>query len=312
MNTPLQAVTNATHRDLSTPPHVRDGCRRIEAPGVSSYVECYHKVSDADFAMPVHSRHWLIVQESRGPSYFLTQAGNTEVNLSSTMHDDGLVYIPPFTKTHWQFSRMHESALHVLIPDSLIMEVLDHYDVGSVHCFLSELTPVLGDRTSSICRLARDFLRLMRERQNISRAASDTFILDLAELFVAYQVQHVMDARKRGLGKVVALNSNTCARIHEYIEDNLESDISVDELAGLANMSNFHFSRCYKAATGLSPYRYLSRVRVAKARALLCRKHANLSEIAVTCGFSDQPHLTRVFKKICGLTPGAFRQGMMN
>jgi AraC family transcriptional regulator len=89
-----------------------------------------------------------------------------------------------------------------------------------------------------------------------------------------------------------------------YVEEHLQDDISLDEMARIARLSPFHFSRCFKAMTGTSPHQYVIERRVERAREMLTKSNLSLSQIAVECGFSDQSHLTRHMKRLLGLTPG--------
>jgi AraC-like DNA-binding protein len=79
---------------------------------------------------------------------------------------------------------------------------------------------------------------------------------------------------------------------------------SLDDLAKLAAMSKFHFLRSFKDSTGLTPHAYLNNIRVERAKNLLLTTDNNISDIALECGFSDQAHLNRAYKKIYGTSPG--------
>lgn len=99
----------------------------------------------------------------------------------------------------------------------------------------------------------------------------------------------------------------------DYIEANLSKQISLGELAGVAMLSNFHFSRAFKQSTNVAPIRYVWQRRVERARDALRRTSAPLVMIAYDCGFSSQSHFATSFKQFTGVTPSAFRasaQGM--
>jgi AraC family transcriptional regulator len=79
------------------------------------------------------------------------------------------------------------------------------------------------------------------------------------------------------------------------------------DLAGIAHMSEFHFSRLFKQSTGYAPYRYVMGRRVQRGRELLAKTALPLHEISEKLGFGDQSHFTTVFKKNVGMTPKQFR-----
>jgi len=80
---------------------------------------------------------------------------------------------------------------------------------------------------------------------------------------------------------------------------------TLDELSSCAGMSKFHFLRSFKDATGMTPHAYLSVMRVERAKRLLMSSSKPIADIAADCGFADQAHLNRSYKKIYETTPGS-------
>jgi AraC-like DNA-binding protein len=97
-------------------------------------------------------------------------------------------------------------------------------------------------------------------------------------------------------------------RVLDYIEANLEGDLSLDRMASIACLSRYHFARAFKQAVGRSPYRYVSARRLDRAKALLIQDDRSLVDIALALNFSSQANFTRAFRQATGLTPGQFRQ----
>lgn len=96
-------------------------------------------------------------------------------------------------------------------------------------------------------------------------------------------------------------------RVLEYIEANLDAELTLAELAAVACLSPCHFSRSFTGAVGLGPQRYTVQRRVERAKALLRRGGGSLADVAATTGFADQSHLTAAFRRETGTTPGRFR-----
>src|SRR6266446_8385608 len=92
-------------------------------------------------------------------------------------------------------------------------------------------------------------------------------------------------------------------RAIEYIQDQLNADLTVSGIAQAVGMSPDHFTRLFKESTGQSPYRYVVEARVRKARELLATGKFTISEAAHHVGFVDQSNLTRHFKRVFGLSP---------
>ena len=92
----------------------------------------------------------------------------------------------------------------------------------------------------------------------------------------------------------------------DYIQANLAEDISLHELSRTVEMSMHHFSRLVKQSLGHSPYQYVLKCRVERAKRLLLQRKLSIAEVAFTVGFSSQSHLTQHFKKQVGTTPKRF------
>ncbi len=104
-----------------------------------------------------------------------------------------------------------------------------------------------------------------------------------------------------------ALDVRRLQRVEEFIDSHLGEELTIEALANEACLSPFHFARAFKVATGSPPHQYVMQRRVGFARKLLEEDRLPIAAIAEICGFSSQPHLTRWFKHIVGITPGAYR-----
>jgi AraC-like DNA-binding protein len=112
-------------------------------------------------------------------------------------------------------------------------------------------------------------------------------------------------------GETVATSGKRYRRIAsirkaiDYIERNSTERVTLQALAELTNLSLFRFATVFRRETGLSPHRYLCRVRVEHAK-LLLERGVPPAIVASEAGFFDQSHLSRHFKHHCGVTPGKY------
>jgi len=97
----------------------------------------------------------------------------------------------------------------------------------------------------------------------------------------------------------------------DYLAANLERNPSLSELSGVAGLSRFHLLRVFSRQLGLTPHAFMVQLRLQKARALM-RAGQPLAEAALMCGFSDQSHFNRHFKRVYGLTPGQYRASVQS
>jgi AraC-like DNA-binding protein len=93
-----------------------------------------------------------------------------------------------------------------------------------------------------------------------------------------------------------------------FMMDNLAADISIGSLAAAVNLSKYHFCRVFKNQTGIAPYEYLINLRIGRAKQLLRTSDAILDEIAEQCGFLGSKNLIYNFRRLTGMTPGAYRR----
>ncbi len=92
-----------------------------------------------------------------------------------------------------------------------------------------------------------------------------------------------------------------------YLEAHYVEDVALQELAGVANMSPFHFSRLFRQAVGLPPHAYQTKLRLARAKTLLAQGR-EIGSVASETGFFDQSHFTQQFKRHYLVTPGSYRK----
>jgi AraC family transcriptional regulator len=101
-------------------------------------------------------------------------------------------------------------------------------------------------------------------------------------------------------------------RVLAHIEANLSTPIRNKDLAAIARLSTFHFNVAFRASVGESPHAHIIRRRVERAQGLMLSTEKPLSEIAAECGLADQAHLTRLFRRLVGESPAAWRRARAN
>ncbi|WEX85804.1 AraC family transcriptional regulator [Sinorhizobium garamanticum] len=106
------------------------------------------------------------------------------------------------------------------------------------------------------------------------------------------------------------LGSNQFRAVVDYIEANLSSEISVNELAAITGLSREQFFRRFRASLGMTPYRYVMMVRIEQAKAYLADPKLEIVSIALMCGFSNQSHFGAVFRRFTGKSPAGYRRSI--
>lgn len=146
-------------------------------------------------------------------------------------------------------------------------------------------------------------LELFSERQ-----PSPLFIRSLAQALAIHLVRTYPDPHSTTRA-ANALQTYKLRRVIEVMKARLAEEFCLPQLAQVAGLSDYHFSRLFKRATGLSPSQYFIRLRMARARHLLLGTDQSVIEIGMEVGYSSPSHFSQVFRREVGMTPSAYRQG---
>ena len=139
----------------------------------------------------------------------------------------------------------------------------------------------------------------------------DGILADALSTALAVQVtRRFADRSKLILEPSNGLSRERLKRVRNYIEAHLDDRLTLTDLAGVACLSPYHFSRSFKQAIGVGPQRYVIQRRLKRAKGLMRRTNQPLAEIAQRVGFADQSHLTSIFRRETGVTPGRYRAAL--
>jgi AraC family transcriptional regulator len=97
-------------------------------------------------------------------------------------------------------------------------------------------------------------------------------------------------------------------RVAAYVEAHLGSQIRVSDLSRVVGLSTGHFFRAFRESFGEAPLAYVARQRIRRSQTLMLSTRSTLGQIGLDCGLFDQPHFTRVFRRIVGLNPSTWRR----
>jgi AraC family transcriptional regulator len=131
-------------------------------------------------------------------------------------------------------------------------------------------------------------------------------------LAAALATRLAFDSRRKQTAVKTAsymLPGRALRRVTDRMRVDLGTDLDLSTLAAESGYSRAHFLRTFKATTGQTPHRYLTELRLQKARDLLAGQSLSLIDIAAACGFSSHAHLTTVFHSRFGVTPSEYRRG---
>jgi AraC family transcriptional regulator len=192
-------------------------------------------------------------------------------------------------------------SLHLYLRQQIIEEVANDCGIGAVE--RAELVPKLGVRDPMIEQLALNVREVLT-----SRDASDQMYIDyVARLLAAHLLRKHSSLSSGAAMPAGGLTRAQVERAIDYMEANLSDPLSLAEVANASGLSPSHFARRFKSATGAPPHQYLMQMRVERAKRMLLQREP-IAEIALACGFAHQEHLTRIFRRLTGVTPARYRR----
>lgn len=201
---------------------------------------------------------------------------------------------------HWHWSEKIEVSHIYLSPAKLDDVASDIFqrDISGV-----ELRDILRAEDQVVSRVLQDLLSEIAAGGVGQRLYADALTTQLCvHVLRNYAGELPALPPSRGLG------THEAQRIREYIEDNLSTNISLKDIASVANRSVYHLVRQFNETFGCSPHMYLVRRRLDRAKSLIQADRMPLKSIASSCGFADQSHMTRLFRRSFSTTPGQMRR----
>lgn len=149
--------------------------------------------------------------------------------------------------------------------------------------------------------------KLLRLELRGSEFGSFVYVDSLATALSIHLVRQYTTLPLKQREFTTGLSRHQLRNVLEYIQAHLSENMTLDALAQVAGMSRYYFIRRFKQTMHESPYQYLIGQRLEQAKRLL-KSHLPIADIAISCGFANQSHLTKHFKQRLGITPQLFRK----
>lgn len=169
---------------------------------------------------------------------------------------------------------------------------------------LPGLRDISGGKDNQLSHL----LALIHPELTSEGKGSQLFVQGLAQSLAVHLIRNYATGEAAD-DRQNALPGFKLRRAFAYLEEHLAQPFNLSQLAESVGMSEFHFSRLFKKATGLSPSRYFIRLRVARAQLLLQETDTSIIEVGMSVGYSSPSHFAQVFRRETGLPPSHYRRG---
>ncbi len=166
------------------------------------------------------------------------------------------------------------------------------------------LLDVSGARDETVRWLMDQLRRELLDRPQ----ASPLYVRGLAQALAVHLLRHYRDPHG-SIRRSNALPAYKLRKVIGVMNERLAEEFSLAALAQVVELSEYHFSRMFKRATGLSPSQYFIGLRMARARQLLLETPRSIIDIGLEVGYSSPSHFSQVFRREVGVTPSIYRQG---
>ena len=194
--------------------------------------------------------------------------------------------------------------MHLYLPNIVFARLMDDYNLPAVPA--RSIRYSCGIEDELINQIGLSVLSEM-----MSPTAAGRMLVETSSLNLAARLAHTHSETglvRSPIQSQHRLDDRRLRRVLTYIEEHLADDIAVADLANVACLSIFHFTRAFTATIGVPPHRYVSGRRLESAKAMIATGRASLSEIALECQFSSQSSFTRAFRRAMGMAPAEYRR----
>jgi AraC family transcriptional regulator len=134
------------------------------------------------------------------------------------------------------------------------------------------------------------------------------YVESVINILTTHLIRHYCARRLAVEDSTAGLSPGKLQQAIAYINDQLERDLTLSELAGVVQMSQYRFARAFKQSIGLPPHQYLLLQRIERAKKLLSKTQLSLSQISYQLGFASQSHFSATFRRFTATTPKAYRE----
>ena len=256
----------------------------------------HYKLEAMELPPHFHQHHLLLLYEMALPVSGHRKQGSQEQQAVFRVGDVGLYPGGEYGHVSWDGPT---NTIHLSIDDQHLENVarqgmdLTHFGLRDNFRFNDGLLSQVG--------------RQLLGAVGTQHALGLLYVESLTNVLCHHLIEHHATYEQR-IGNGRRLPGPVLARIDAYLEANMDQPVTLETLAGLANLSVFHFARLFKLTTGTSPYQYVISWKIRQARHLLRADSAPIAEISDALGFATPAHFSTAFKRSMGVSPREFQR----
>ncbi|ARV58999.1 AraC family transcriptional regulator [Nostocales cyanobacterium HT-58-2] len=266
---------------------------KAEWDGITVEYGCMNAIGEFDFAMPKHAISVAFAPHDRVT--WSVDGGTSQ----TTALPAGSVFIYSSRDFVWHQRERESEYINLVLDQKLLNQVAA--DNGLPPNVELEHRIIFPDPT--ILHTAQ----LFKSEVLNSGLAGKLYTDSLKNLLAVHLLRNYTGTQELPSIEDSPLDALKLNQVKDFIEERLAEDLSIADMADVVHMSQFHFARAFKTATGQPPHRYLTQRRMERAKVLLSVTRLSVAEVAYRVGFYNTSHFTSQFRKATGTTPKAYR-----
>jgi AraC family transcriptional regulator len=288
-------ATVALDRHMPMPPV----CSSSESfPDWSAMRVCIYRLPPNRIALPAVENLRVVVQLSARSMRMERLLAGVTVNAEPSL--DAISFNPADEPVEWQWDSFLE-IVQMQLCRGFLHKLEEAYGIDAEQVLKLDKFNVHDSMIAQVGHELADILQAGTARVDLS-------YLDALATFLSLHLVERYCKNPRTQPSNGKFKTADFSRIVEYIHDNLDKDLRLEQVAKLANLSNFYFIKLFKSQFGKSPHQYILECRIELAKRLLSETFLPINEISQRCGFCNQSHFTSAFRNNSGAAPRAYRQ----
>jgi AraC family transcriptional regulator len=256
-------------------------------------------MSDPPGVVEMPALRYTFVSIHIGPSVYVSCRKGGHSHHGTVVHGD-IDIIPAGTPGRWEMKDKDTALLLSLSPKLLDM-VAEQFDLDPRRI---EIRSRFQERDPQLESIGWALKAEMESGYPCGRLYFDSLAVAVAARLVRCHSSLALEPGKQN-GR---MTDRRLRQVVAYIEDNLNQDMSLGEIAAVAGVSVSHFKTLFRESVGLPVHQYVIRRRLERARVLLAERELSISQIACETGFAHQSHLARHMRRVLGVSPKALRE----
>ncbi|MBE1300487.1 MAG: helix-turn-helix domain-containing protein [Alteromonadaceae bacterium] len=253
----------------------------------------YFEAKPGTMKNQVYDQHHVVINLKEEPHR--VENWRNDIHRDFTFKQNEIIVTPAGVKSGWRWHANSKVIIITLEPSQL--EHFAQHQLGVVlsNSQLANVPQFIDADITAAAAMLKDALH--------STLGSDVMFESFARIFLTKLIQKYGVELEQELAFSKGFTSAHYKRVLEYIEQSYAQDISIESMAAVAGLSTAHFSRLFKKTIGSSPHQFLMSYRIETAKKMLSEHKRTMIDIALSCGFADQAHFSRVFKQFQQVTP---------